>query len=50
LDFLPLSNKEKPPFRITEDPNNRKSVNLDTLIPENANNPYDMKELITNYS
>ena len=47
LDFLPLSNKEKPPFRITKDPINRKSVNLDTLIPENANNPYDMKELIT---
>jgi propionyl-CoA carboxylase beta chain len=47
LGFLPLSNKEKPPFRITKDPINRKSVNLDTLIPENANNPYDMKELIT---
>ena len=46
LDFLPLSNKEKPPFRITKDPINRKSVNLDTLIPDNANNPYDMKELI----
>src|SRR5210317_1925125 len=47
LDFLPLSNKEKPPFRITKDPINRKSINLDTLIPDNANNPYDMKELIT---
>ena len=47
LDFIPLSNKEKPPFRITKDPNNRKSVNLDTLIPDNANSPYDMKELIT---
>ena len=47
LDFIPLSNKEKPPFRITKDPNNRKSVNLDTLIPNNANSPYDMKELIT---
>ena len=47
LDFLPLSNKETPPFRITKDPSNRKSVNLDTLIPNNANSPYDMKELIT---
>ena len=47
LNFLPLSNKEKPPFRITKDPINRKSANLDTLIPDNANNPYDMKELIT---
>ena len=47
LNFLPLSNKERPPFRVTKDPSKRKSVNLDTLIPDNANSPYDMKELIT---
>ena len=46
LDFLPLSNKEKAPARLTEDPKNRKAFNLDTLIPENSNSPYDMKELI----
>ena len=46
LDFLPLSNKEKAPSRLTEDPRDRKSFNLDTLIPDNSNSPYDMKELI----
>ena len=46
MDFLPLSNKEKAPARLTEDPKNRKAFNLDTLIPENSNSPYDMKELV----
>ncbi len=46
VDFLPLSNSEKAPIRFTNDPIDRKSYNLDTLIPENANIPYDIKELI----
>ena len=47
VDFLPLNNKEKPPFRPTPDPHDRIEMSLDTLIPENANKPYDMKELIS---
>ena len=47
IDFLPLSNEDKPPKRFTNDPIDRKSYNLDTLIPNNANNPYDIKELIS---
>ena len=46
VDFLPLSNKEKPPLKETIDPVSRKSFNLDTLIPDNSNIPYDMMELI----
>jgi len=46
IDFLPLSNEDKPPKRFTSDPIDRKSYNLDTLIPSNANNPYDIKELV----
>jgi len=46
IDFLPLSNSEKAPERFTNDPINRTAENLNTLIPENANTPYDMKELI----
>ena len=46
IDFLPMSNAEKAPERFTDDPIDRKAKNLDTLIPENANNPYDIKELI----
>ena len=46
IDFLPMSNSEKAPERFTNDPIDRKAENLNTLIPENANHPYDMKELI----
>ena len=46
IDFLPLSNEDKPPKRFTNDPIDRKLYNLDTLIPSNANNPYDIKELV----
>ncbi len=45
-DFLPLNNREKPPHWPTEDDPRRVEMSLDTLIPENANKPYDMKELI----
>ena len=46
VDFLPLSNREKPPVRPFFDEPGRVELSLDTLIPENANTPYDMKELI----
>ncbi len=46
VDFLPLNNREKPPVRPFFDDVNRLEDSLDTLIPENANTPYDMKELI----
>jgi propionyl-CoA carboxylase beta chain len=44
--FLPSSNKEKPPVVPTEDPSDRVEVSLDTLVPDNPNVPYDIKELI----
>jgi propionyl-CoA carboxylase beta chain len=46
VDFLPLSNREKPPVRPFFDEPGRVELSLDTLIPENPNQPYDMKELI----
>lgn len=46
MDFLPLSNREKPPIRETHDPSDRMEKSLDTLVPANPNKPYDMKELI----
>ncbi|MFA5121328.1 acyl-CoA carboxylase subunit beta [Zavarzinia sp.] len=46
FDFLPLSNKEKPPVRPTFDDPERMETSLDTLVPANPNKPYDMKELI----
>ncbi len=46
VDFLPANNKEKPPVRPTPDDPTRVEMSLDTLIPDNPNKPYDMKELI----
>ncbi|HYD98525.1 MAG TPA: carboxyl transferase domain-containing protein, partial [Alphaproteobacteria bacterium] len=46
VDFLPPSNREKPPVRPTTDPADRVENALDTLVPSNPNKPYDMKELI----
>ncbi|MEL7107153.1 MAG: acyl-CoA carboxylase subunit beta [Pseudomonadota bacterium] len=46
-DFLPLSNMEKPPVRPFYDDPGRVEASLDTLVPANPNQPYDMKELIT---
>tara|TARA_R110000787_G_scaffold186397_5_gene298061 strand:- start:5714 stop:7246 length:1533 start_codon:yes stop_codon:yes gene_type:complete len=47
IDFLPANNTEQPPHRPTPDAHDRIEMSLDTLIPDNANKPYDMKELIT---
>ncbi|PWC83034.1 methylmalonyl-CoA carboxyltransferase [Azospirillum sp. TSH100] len=46
IDFLPSSNREKAPARPCADPLDREDFSLDTLVPENPNKPYDMKELI----
>ena len=46
IDFLPASNREKAPEWETADPIERAEPSLNTLIPKNANKPYDMKELI----
>ncbi|MGB0749199.1 MAG: acyl-CoA carboxylase subunit beta [Magnetospiraceae bacterium] len=47
MDFLPSSNKQQPPVRPTTDSILRREMSLDTLIPDNPNQPYDIKELIT---
>ena len=46
VDFLPLSNREKPPVRMSFDEADREERSLDTLVPSNPNKPYDIKELI----
>ncbi len=46
FNYLPLNNREKPPVRPTSDPAERLDPSLDTLVPDTANKPYDMKELI----
>ena len=46
VDFLPLNNRAKPPKRPFFDDPARIETSLDTLVPDNPNQPYDMKELI----
>lgn len=46
FNYLPLNNREKAPCRPSGDPGNRLDPSLDTLVPDNPNKPYDMKELI----
>ena len=46
VDFLPLSNREKPPVRRSFDDPDRIEPSLDTLVPDNPNLPYDIREAI----
>jgi propionyl-CoA carboxylase beta chain len=46
FNYLPLNNREKPPRRPSTDPADRLDHSLDTLVPDNPNKPYDIKELI----
>ena len=47
MDFLPASNREKPPVLETTDPFDRAEPSLDNLVPSSPNRPYDIKELVT---
>jgi len=47
FNYLPSNNREKAPACASDDPPNRDEPSLDTLVPENPNQPYDMRELIT---
>ncbi|TVR81038.1 MAG: acyl-CoA carboxylase subunit beta [Rhodospirillales bacterium] len=46
INFLPLSNRSEPPVRPTTDSLDRVEPSLNTLVPDNPNMPYDIKELI----
>jgi len=46
MDFLPSNNESGAPLLPTKDSPDREDISLDTLIPDNPNKPYDMKELI----
>ena len=46
VDFLPANNRSGVPERPSFDDADREEMSLDTMIPDNPNAPYDMKELI----
>jgi propionyl-CoA carboxylase beta chain len=46
LSFLPQNNLDPPPFAEPSDPRDREEAELDTLVPDNPNKPYDMHEVV----
>ncbi len=46
IGYLPSNNMEEPPFVPTEDPINRLEDSLNSIIPDNPNQPYDVKDVI----
>lgn len=46
LSYLPQNNMEDPPFTASSDDPLRMDERLDTLVPDNPNKPYDIKEAI----
>jgi propionyl-CoA carboxylase beta chain len=46
IHYLPPNCRDKPPRVATHDPAERLDFSLDTLVPDNPNKPYDIKELI----
>ena len=47
LSYLPSNNMEEPPFVKTKDDPLRTDGALDSIVPDNPNKPYDMREVIT---
>ncbi len=47
LSYLPQNNMEDPPFVESTDDPLRTEAELDSLVPDNPNKPYDIKEAIS---
>ena len=46
LSFLPQNNLDSPPYAEPSDPRDRAESELDTIIPDNPNKPYDMHDVV----
>jgi len=46
LSYMPQNNCEDPPFVETNDPLDRQDEKLNSIVPENPNQPYDIKDVI----
>jgi acetyl-CoA carboxylase carboxyltransferase component len=47
LTYLPQNNMEDPPFAASQDDPLRADVELDMIVPDSPNKPYDIKEIVT---
>jgi propionyl-CoA carboxylase beta chain len=46
LSFMPSNNMDDAPFVPTNDPENRADIELNSIVPESSNQPYDIREII----
>jgi propionyl-CoA carboxylase beta chain len=46
LSFLPSNNLDEPPRKVCTDPADRADAALDTMVPAQSNQPYDIKDVI----
>ena len=46
ISYMPQNNLEEPPLYPTTDPIDRLEDSLNSIIPDNPNHPYDMKDII----
>jgi propionyl-CoA carboxylase beta chain len=47
LSYMPSNNMEDPPVAVCTDDIHREDSKLQTIVPEDPNKPYDMKDIIT---
>lgn len=46
LSFIPSNNLDEPPFRPTNDPEDRTEGSLNTVVPESSTQPYDIRDVV----
>ena len=46
LSFMPSNNMENPPFVATSDPSDRADKELNSMVPESSNQPYDIRDIV----
>jgi acetyl-CoA carboxylase carboxyltransferase component len=47
LSYIPLNNLDTPPYRETSDDPDRAAEDINDVLPDNSNQPYNMKDIIT---
>jgi propionyl-CoA carboxylase beta chain len=48
FSFIPSNNMENPPFVATSDPSNRADEKMNSIVPEQSTQPYDIRDIIHN--
>jgi propionyl-CoA carboxylase beta chain len=46
LSFLPQNNAEAPPYYEPTDPLDREDADLDSIVPDSPNKPYDIRDVV----